>query len=41
MKNKYLILDTETKEINGNIFAYAIGFMVVDRYNNKIGRAHV
>lgn len=34
MKNKYLVLDTETKEINGNIFAYAIGFMIVDRYNN-------
>lgn len=33
MKNKYLILDTETKGIDGNIFAYAIGFMVVDRYN--------
>lgn len=34
MKNKYIILDTETKTINGNIFAYSIGFMVVDRYNN-------
>lgn len=34
MKNKYLILDTETKVIDGNIFAYAIGFMIVDRYNN-------
>lgn len=33
MKNKYLILDTETKVIDGNIFAYAIGFMVVDRYD--------
>lgn len=33
MKNKYLILDTETKTINGNIFAYAVGFMVVDRYD--------
>ena len=34
MKNKYIILDTETKTVNGNIFAYAIGFMVVDRYNH-------
>ena len=33
MKNKYIILDTETKTINGNIFAYSIGFMVVDRYD--------
>ena len=33
MKNKYIILDTETKTVNGKIFAYAIGFMVVDRYD--------
>ena len=33
MKNKYIILDTETKTVNGKIFAYAVGFMVVDRYN--------
>lgn len=33
MKNKYIILDTETKTVNGNIYAYAVGFMVVDRYN--------
>lgn len=33
MKNKYIILDTETKIVNNKIFAYAIGFMVVDRYN--------
>ena len=33
MKNKYIILDTETKTVNGKIFAYAVGFMVVDRYD--------
>lgn len=33
MKNKYIILDTETKTVNGNIYAYAVGFMVVDRYD--------
>lgn len=33
-RNKYLIVDTETKTVNGKIFAYAIGFMVVDRYDH-------